>query len=210
MNIESLKKNIIFEDHRRFDIILSSEIEKIKDNQINNTTIDLIISEIFSDKDSTQQEQFSRYLISSPETTSRLKEDFLVESKENLSDLLSKFQMTNIMNKEFLIFFDYNKKESYAQLIILNNLNSLIEHLVNIDKTSTPNGEESDLENLKFCLTIINIIYISNNNNEMLKVITKNEENSSRLEDTIRYYNFLLQNYWFLLYLYMLIDINFF
>ena len=111
MNFENLKKNIIFEDYRRFEIIQLSEIEKIKDNQINNLTIDLIISEIFSDK--TLQEQFSKYLITSQETTNKLKEDFALECKENLSDQLVKYQMTNITNKEFLIFFDYNKKDSY-------------------------------------------------------------------------------------------------
>ena len=129
MNFDYLKKNIIFEDRRRYEIISNSEIDKIKDNQINNITTDLIIAEIFSDK--TLQEQYSKYLITTPETTKLLKEDFIFESRENLTDQLAKYQMTNIMNKEFLIFFDYNKKESYSQLIIINHLNLLIESIVN-------------------------------------------------------------------------------
>jgi hypothetical protein len=213
-HFDFIKKNIIFEDNHKFEYISNSNLEKIKDNQINNMIIDLIIVDIFSDK--TLQEQFSKYLITSPETTKRLKEDFINKSKENLSKskLLAKYQMTNLLNKEFLIFFDnnFNKKESYSQLIIINNLNLIIEKIVNKDFNSKiyeklsanekANNNNNNDSIFKFCFMIIDIIYEPDNdkqydyidnksdiNFENLKLDNKlklNNNKLSRLENSIR------------------------
>lgn len=196
MDLESLKKNLIFQDHRKFELIQNSELDKIKNNQINNTIIDLIISDILSDK--TSQDQFNKYLIITPDTTNILKEDFQFETKENLIDLLAKFQMTNIMNKEFLIFFYYNKQENFSQLIIINYINTLIENIINnnfgnfssnisesesnSNNNYNPNNgspynfsniaysakekEKEKESNLKFCFMIINIIYENEKEND--------------------------------------------
>jgi hypothetical protein len=210
MDFEYLKKNIIFQDHRKYELIHNSELDKIKNNQISNTIIDLIISDIISDK--TLQEQFNKYLITTPETTNGLKDDFLNESSENIIDQLAKYQMTNIMNKEFLIFFYFNKKENYSQLIIINHLNLLIESIINNDFKNFSSYSTSTKEkdsNFKFCFMIINIIYESdkendnynekedintcnfnndniNNANDNLRFVSKKSSNISRLDESLK------------------------
>lgn len=43
MKTELLIKNIILEDLKKFDLITQTELEKLKDNQISNHLIDLLI-----------------------------------------------------------------------------------------------------------------------------------------------------------------------
>jgi hypothetical protein len=85
---------------------------------------------------------------------------FFNKSEEVFSDLLSKFQMTNIMNKQFLFFFQSNSIENICQLIIIKNLSNLIDLI--LMKMNYETLDESKKKN-SFSIYIINIYYYLNN-----------------------------------------------
>ena len=67
-----------------------------------------------------------------------------------------KFQLTNIMNKKFIIFFNCNINDSYSELIIVKNLNNLINTILNKNSTSIQKN---------FSIYVINVSKKTNNIN---------------------------------------------
>ncbi len=95
----------------------------------------------------------NKFLICSPYLTERLTEIFFNKSEESASDLLSKFQMTNFMNKQFLFFFNSNPKEFYSQLIIIKNLHILID-LILMKKIHNETIKQNGLS-----ISVVNVYY---------------------------------------------------
>jgi len=92
--------------------------------------------------------------------TKKLIDTSLDESEESKSELLSKFQMTNIMNKQFLFFFNNNSNEFHSQLIIIKNLSNLIDLI--LLKTNYQEANNNSNKKYGFSFIVVNVYYNKN------------------------------------------------
>lgn len=73
-----------------------------------------------------------------------------------MTEILSKFQLTNPIKKEFLIIFNCNPEDLYSQIIIVKNLNILINLIIN--NTPIPNNNPTYTDkNNSFFISIVNV-----------------------------------------------------
>lgn len=139
---------------------------------------------------------FNKFLICTPDITNKLEENFFKNSiydSESMTEILSKFQLTNPIKKEFLIIFNCNPEDFYSQIIIVKNLNILINLI--IYNTPIPNYNPTFTEkNNSFFISIVNVSCNEENENYMNSKDIKRK--NIDLDETLKYiFKIFTKNY---------------
>lgn len=140
---------------------------------------------------------FNKFLICTPDITNKLEENFFKNSiydSESMTEILSKFQLTNLINKEFLIIFNCNPEDLYSEIIIVKNLNILINLIIN-NNTPIPNNNHTNTEkNNSFFISIVNVTCKDENQSYVISKDTKRK--NIDLDETLKYkFKIIKKNY---------------